>query len=63
MEEDKWLSKVLEAKYNKSIAQCSNENLCCFRSCKEMAETKFLMKEENYIIFQQNSIGKLLSNN
>mgnify|MGYP007022396351 CR=1 FL=1 len=36
------LSKVLEAKYNKSIAQCSNEEIyvALLEAVKEMAENK-----------------------
>ncbi|MEE1078340.1 MAG: glycogen/starch/alpha-glucan phosphorylase [Agathobacter sp.] len=61
------LSKVLEAKYNKSIAQCSNEEIyvALLEAVKEMAENKVSNegKKKLYYISAEFLIGKLLSNN
>ena len=61
------LAQAVEKKFNKSIAQCSNEEVyfCLLEMVKSMAEDKISNdgKKKLYYISAEFLIGKLLSNN
>ena len=61
------LEKILQKNYNKSIAECSNEEIyfSLLEMSKEMAKEKYTEngKKKIYYISAEFLIGKLLSNN
>ena len=61
------LAQAIENKYNRGIAECSNEEIyyCLLEMTKKMAEDKISNdgKKKLYYISAEFLIGKLLSNN